>query len=236
MGTWVPESARKPSVGSLTSWVQKWQKNEIFEAIQAVGLNPREFDLENDGAEVRVRHKWSASCFTIGGGPGHYVCANIVGDAPTFGPLDAFSWQAVLPRIRRWLEDVKRDLETPDLWAELQRQAELFGASSEDVIENTPFNQGEQNVIAERLQELAEHASRTYSLTAAQMRVLEAKLDYLVNAARRLGRKDWLNVCAGVILGYILAASLPPEAAHNMFLGLLQAIGHLYGFPALPPG
>jgi hypothetical protein len=30
--------------------MQKWKKNEIFEAIQAVGLDPKEFDLEDAGA------------------------------------------------------------------------------------------------------------------------------------------------------------------------------------------
>jgi hypothetical protein len=66
------------------------------------------------------------------------------------------------------------------------------------------------------------------------MRALDAKLDYLVNAARRLGRKDWLNVCAGAILGFILAVALPPDAARGILLGLLQTIGHLYGLPEPP--
>ena len=109
-----------------------------------------------------------------------------------------------------------------------------FGAISDDVTENTPFTPDEQNEIAARLQALAEHARRTYSLSAAQMRALDTKLDYLADAARRLGRKDWLNVCAGAILGYILSASLPPEAARDMFLGLARAIGHLWGLPDLP--
>ena len=66
------------------------------------------------------------------------------------------------------------------------------------------------------------------------MLVLDVKLDYLVNAARRLGRKDWLIVCAGVILTLIIGAVLPPSAPRDMFLGLLRAIGHLYGLPDLP--
>jgi hypothetical protein len=114
-------------------------------------------------------------------------------------PFEVYSWHAIIPRIGRWLEDIKRDLETPDLWAELQREAELLGAYSDDVTENTPFTADEQKEIAGRLQEFAEHARRTYSLSGAQMRVLDAKLDYLVNAARRLGRKDWRNVFIGAI-------------------------------------
>jgi hypothetical protein len=100
-------------------------------------------------------------------------------------------------RISRWLQDVKRDLKTPDLWAELQREAELLGANFDDVTENSPFTSDEQNEIAGRLRELADHARRTYSLSEAQIRLLDAKLGYLVGAAGRLGRIDWLNAFAG---------------------------------------
>jgi hypothetical protein len=66
------------------------------------------------------------------------------------------------------------------------------------------------------------------------MQVLNAKLDYLVGAAGRLGRIDWRNVFAGAILGFILSAALPPESARQIILELLRAIGHLFGHPALP--
>jgi hypothetical protein len=227
------QPTREPSVGSPTSLLLKWMKNDIFQAIQTVGLDPKEFDLEDDGDEARIKHKWSASCFTVDRKAGNYAARYVVGDGPEW-PTDASSWQASASRISTWLAEVKRDLETPDLWAELQREAKLLGANADDVAENTPFTPDEQKEIAVRLRALAEHARRTYSLSAAQMRALDAKLGYLVDAARRLGRKDWLNVCAGAILGYILTALLPPEAARDMFLGLLRAIGHLYGLPDLP--
>ena len=41
--------------------LQKWHANNIFEAIKEVGLDPREFDLKDSGAEVRIKHKWSES-------------------------------------------------------------------------------------------------------------------------------------------------------------------------------
>jgi hypothetical protein len=212
-------------VGSPTSLLQKWMRNDIFQAIQAAGLDPKEFELEDDGSEARIKHKWSASCFIIARKSGYYSSRYVVVDGPEW-PADTYSWQASAARVSAWLAEVKRDLETPDLWAELQRESQLLGANADDV--------AEQKEIVARLQALAEHVRRTYRLSASQMRALDAKLDYLADAARRLGRKDWLNVCAGAILGYILTAMLPPEAARDMFLRLLQAVGHLYGLPHLP--
>jgi hypothetical protein len=215
------------------SQLKKWQRNLIVEAIQTVGLDPRQFDLEDDNSQVRIKHKWSPSCFTIRPEGMGYDVSYVVGDGIDW-PVSAYSWQTIPTRIRSWLEDVKRDLETPDLWAALQRETQLLGVISGDITENTPFTPDEQSEIAARLQALAEHARRTYSLSAAQMRTLDEKLDYLADAARRLGRKDWLNVCAGAILGYVLTASLPPESARDMLLGLARAIGHLWGLPDLP--
>jgi hypothetical protein len=212
---------------------EKWKRNQIFEAIQAVGLDPRDFDLEDGDAEFRVKHKWSDSCFIVGGDATHYVGRHITGDGPVW-PYDAYSWEAVLTHVGPWLRFLKLDLETPDLWSELQREAELLGGVSNETNANTPFTPEEQKEIARRLQELAEYARRTYSLSEPTMQVLNAKLDYLVGAAGRLGRIDWRNVFAGAILGFILSAALPPESARQIILELLRAIGHLFGHPALP--
>jgi hypothetical protein len=139
-------------------------------------------------------------------------------------------------RIGGWLREVKDDLETPDLWAELRRETELLGVNSEDFTDNTPFSPAEQKVIAGRLQQLAEHARRAGSLSEMQIRVLEAKLAYLAKATGRLGRIDWRNAFVGAIAAFILAAALPPKSARALILGLLRVIGHLYGLPELPGG
>jgi hypothetical protein len=219
--------------GSSTSRLQKWMKNQIFEAIQAAKLNPIDFDLRDEQAEFRIKHRWSESCFVVDGDPGKYVGRKVVGDG-TDWPFEAYSWEAVITRIRSWLGEVRRDIETPDLWAELQRETALLGANSVDVTENTRFTSDEQEEIALRLQEFSEFARRTYSLSEAQMQALDAKLDYLVDAARRLGRIDWRTALAGVILIYVLTAALPPESARDIFLQFFRALGHFCGFPELP--
>src|ERR1700730_7080646 len=118
--------------------LQKWQTNRIFEAIQSVGVSPQEFEFEDRGAEVRLKHKWSESCFVFGGNAGHYRGHSVVGDGIDW-PYDAYSWQSLMRRFSGWVKDVKNDLDTPDLWAELQRDARLLGSVSGESRENTPF-------------------------------------------------------------------------------------------------
>jgi hypothetical protein len=57
-------------------------------------------------------------------------------------------------------------------------------------------------------------------------------MDYLITAAGRLGRKDWLTVYIGAILSFILGAALPSESVHGLLLTSLRAMGLL--FPELP--
>jgi len=225
------KSGRKSTKESPAPLLQKWQRNNLFEAIQAAGLEPRDFNLADSGTEVQIKHKWSESIFIIGGGPGHYVGHYVVGDSPSW-PYDAYSWQTSTTRVSTWLQGVKRDLETPDLWAELRREVHLLGVGSNEATENTLFTQDEQKQIAEGLRGLAKQVSDASSLSEVQKQILNEKIDYLVDCSRRLGRKDWLNTFIGVILGYLLSTALPPDVAHGIFSTCLRAIGLLY--PELP--
>jgi hypothetical protein len=225
------KSGRKPKKKSPTPLLHKWQRNVVFEAIQAVGLDPIDFDLADSGAEVQIKHKWSESIFIIGGGPGHYVGRHVVGDGPDWS-YDAYSWQALATRVSTWLQEVKRDFETPDLWAELRREVHLLEVASNEVTENTPFTQDEQKQIAARLQGLAKHLSDASPLSEAQKQIFNVKLDYLVDGSRRLGRKDWLNIFIGVTLSFLLSTAFPPDVARGIFSTCLRAIGLLY--PELP--
>jgi hypothetical protein len=42
--------------------LEKWKKNNLVETMQTVGLDPLQFELEeNDGGQVRIKHKCSPS-------------------------------------------------------------------------------------------------------------------------------------------------------------------------------
>lgn len=225
------KSTKKPQSESSSRRLQKFKRNQIFDAIKGAGLDPKEFDIEDGDAEVQIKHRWSESHFIVGGDAGQYVGSYVTGDWPA-SPYDAYSWESVMQRVKTWLTFVKLDLETPDLWAELRNEAVLFGPAFGEGAANTRFTNDERSEIAQRLQEAVQHARQTYSLSEAQMQVINAKLDYLVNAAGRLGRVDWLNTCVGAMLGILFTAALPPEAVRQILLTVLRGVVQF--FPALP--
>jgi hypothetical protein len=207
--------------------LQKEQKNEIFTAIQAVGLDPRDFDLDDFDGKVRIKSKRSESYFIVSRESGYYVGQYLVGDGMVW-PTNPSSWETLMPRISAWLEKVKRDLDTPDLWAELRRETQLLGADLSVVTKNTPFTADEQKEIARRLEEAAKHLREAHLLSMAQMQALDEKIDYLIKASSRLGRKDWLIMFMGVIFSFIFSAALASESARTIFTTFLRGIGLLY--------
>lgn len=129
------------------------------------------------------------SPFSSLGGFGNFVARYVAGDSPVT-ELSAYSWPAQMNLVKNWLADVGRDIEMPDLWDGLLRQTELLEGVSEETLENTPFTPGERDEILRQLNQVREYAKDTYALSEPQLTDLDAKLDYLVEAASRLGRKD----------------------------------------------
>jgi hypothetical protein len=216
----------------------KWQRNAIFDAIGAGGLEAAECSFVYDDVAWRITHLASGSSLAIEGAPGPYNVTAVVGEDPSL-PSKYYTWPNVEERVQRWAREVKRDVDTPDLWAELRgRQGILSGPGYED-IQNTPFAPDEQAEILERIRQIKEFVHKAYSLSAVQLSSIDAKLDDIASAARRVGRKDWLLMFSGVILSVILTDLLAREVVWDIFTMALNGLGHLFvdlgGPPQLPP-
>ncbi len=218
--------------------LEKWKRNLVFQAIKAVGLDPGEVEWDGEDGQSPLRHSSSESYFIFDGDARRYVGSYRVGKELQPWPYEFYTWPSLMQRVEGWLREVKSDLETPDLWAELRREREMLGGVPDEAVQNTPFTQEEQAEIAKQLREIKEYAKKTYSLSEAQRMLLEARLDYLQEAASRLRRIDWRNALVGAIFGYIFAAALPPEAARDIFKVALGALAHLFAhpIPELPSG
>lgn len=211
----------------------KWKRNGIFKAVTAGGLDPAECSFDYDDEAARITHRPSGAYFLLEGNPGPWKVTTVVGDLPPWD-VGAYIWPDVEDKARRWAEDVRRDVDTPDLWAELQRDRELLTGARYDDVENTPFSQAEQAEIAEQLRQIKGYAKQNYSLSQAQLASFERKLDFIQAAAARMGRRDWQHLLVGVMLGVIVQDLVPADVVQHTFAMLLQALTHLFA-PQLPP-
>jgi hypothetical protein len=217
--------------------LDKFQKNEIFGAITEAGLAPVDFELSLDPYEGNtvLDHKRSGASFVIGeeGRSGISISFEVAD-----GPRQYRSVDEWLPMVKSWLTVLKRDLETPDLWAVLQQQQTMLDSPAGDPVENTPFTAEEQQQIAQQLDEVRAYVKETYELSGDQTRLLEGHLDYLQDATSRMGRVDWRNAVTGVLLGTVVNAALPGDAVRDALRMLLRSVGHMFGhpMPELPIG
>lgn len=210
----------------------KWQRNAIFEAVVKGGLDARECTFDYDDATARITHMPSGSYFLLEGDAGRYTATAIVGDGPSW-PSDSFIWTNVQDRVQRWAEEVKGDVETPDLWAELQREREILTGARYQDVENTPFTSDEQAEISEQLRQIKELMQG--SLSEVQMRSLEQRLGEIEAAAGRIGRKDWLLLFLGAMFTELVTGVLPPEAVQRIVTMGLHGLDQLFGGGAMPP-
>ena len=220
--------------------MEKWQRNVIYEAVVAGGLYPRECTFDYGDAGARITHVPTANYLLLEGGPTVYTAKAVVGESEKW-PVGLHTfWVEVKQRVQAWAKEVKEDAETPDLWAELQREREVLTGARYDEVENTPFTSHEQAAIAEHLRQTKEWVTRTYSLSDAQILHLEAKLDDIATAAGRMGRKDWTLLVCDALLGTFVQGILPPEAVQDILRMTLDGLGYLFGGeggpPQLPPG
>jgi hypothetical protein len=207
----------------------KQQRNEVFRAVVAGGLDPVECDLTlaADGS-WKITHISSGSFLTFSYEYSVFSGNGRIPDGPPVG-FQGPDWSAIVRGVERWAARVKETTETPDLWAEFQRGKELLSDAQDASSANTPFTSSEQVSIAQQLREIKEYVRQTHSLSDEQLSLVEARFDQAEAASRHLGRKDWLLLFYGVIFTLIITDLLTPAVAQHILMMALHGLEHLFG-------
>lgn len=136
------------------------------------------------------------------------------------------SWEGQLSLVENWLTNLKREFQAPDLWSLVSEQTSLVQAASADS-PNTPFSTAEIKKISDGLREVQAYIEKTHRLDEQKHALLESRLGYLMDAAHRQGRQDWLHVAIGVLSTVVVGLAMAPDQAKEIFRfvgSLLQAI------------
>jgi hypothetical protein len=220
----------------------KRQRNAIFETLAANGLDPASCALQDPASRAAtvasLRHEASGSSFTLW--PDHdqagkYGASMSVGSAD-FGRRSACDWQELMGSLVGWAKEIRYETETPDLWAELQQVPEILAAAQSAEQTNTPFTPDQQADVSRRIDQVKDIVRRENpELTAEQRSAIEETLNEIKEATTRVGRKDWVMLANGALLGLIVNDLVPPHVVQGMFSLLITGIGHIFGFGGPPP-
>ena len=110
------------------------------------------------------------------------------------------SWTSAMKECRLWLQRLKREVDAIDTFDSLIAQGNLIQAAAQSTA-NTPFTLDEQTTLFERLDEIEKRIAETHSLGSQEREYLASQMEYLKEASRRVGRKDWFLIFAATLAG-----------------------------------
>jgi hypothetical protein len=219
----------------------KAERNGLWRAIVAGGLEPGDCDLKSSPTNLMITHSLSASFLKIRtprtrGGAHYqnadgariwpkYVIDSRVGSDPASGGL-VFDWDETTEMVQAWARAVRNYSETPDLWEfrfdsrPLQEAYEIGG--------NSLFSAAEQSLISRHIQEIKESVKENFELSGEQLQRIEARLDEAEEASRRLGRKDWILLLSGAVFSLILTDLITAQVAEHILMMVVHGLGHLF--------
>jgi hypothetical protein len=232
----------------------KPQRNAVLQAIKDVGLQLANFRWGEKLTEVAqhggppffvqvLEHEptGAAFAFDLDAEYGHHYAMFRPGRQGPPEGINAGDWPTELGYVRDWLQLVKAEHETPDLWAEVGKERELAGATGPGMgaAGETLFTPEERQVIAVQLREIKELIVGAAALNAAQIEELDERIEYVAAASHRLARRDWAGIFLSTIFSFAIEHSLGSPLVAEVLRLAAHGLGHLFGsggFPELPGG
>jgi len=226
------------------------ERNALFKAISEQEMDPAEFELKSDG--TGLEHPATGSWFRVGereaGVPFSVIFRHTARQRgapvkPTYwvtwnvsdGP--GKEWAACSPlaleqEVQEWATEVKYVASEPDRWADLRTVRELLTVSDST---NERFTAEEHSAIAGRIDQVKQQVQQNPDLSADQVKAVEQKLDELVDASKRVGKKDWRVMLYGYAFGMIANDAVPPHLVQSIIMTVAHGLGHILGIGGAPP-
>lgn len=214
------------------------QKMEFFNIVKQTGLNPADFEWTEQESNwmkkvviSKVAHRPSNYFYIFdlrdNGFAAKYSPAN--DKAIDYDFFDY--WEEQFNNACNWLVYLKREIEAFDPWTAITQESALINATNSND-SNTPFSTSEKSYIISGINEI-----KQYLLTAHKLdpELIESRLNYLIEASDRVGRKDWINILLSTMIAIVVAAALPPETTREIFRFVGGVLSQIFHQPLLLP-
>ena len=219
------------------------QKNNVFAVIQSAGLNPSDFAWVEWGSRFGggytvpvLLHSSSGYSFQFDRHPQKGQCVSFSPGDGKFEESEIVSqWYQVVDRLEYWLKCLEAEVTQPELWETIVSEKRLITNVQPGASDDAPFNRDELKRIDKSLGEMKLYLASTQNLNEQQTRIVNARLDYLGEAARRMGRKDWIVLVTGVLTNIAVSAAFAPSTTHELFRFAGQVLNWIFSHKLFLP-
>ena len=207
--------------------ILKSQKKQIFELTVLHGLNPSNFKLaleKSENGSLRVsclNYKNSEYFFKFdfNSDDRYFVCyyspgANRILEKSGWEE----SWTGIIGHVKKWLVALMREISTPDPWEEIEKYIPGAEVGLEDEEKNTPFTFEQVEHIEKSISRLKTEINKKYKFSDEQDKLIQSKLNYLIDRAKKIGRIDWKNIFMGTIITIMANLALNPQQAKSLWV------------------
>ena len=183
--------------------------------IRKAGLNPLDFKFsekemtQSDGSGSLGGVRMNL-CHQVIHEPSGYGCLFAPysvyfspGDISLHANQRVLNWDQSISTVAAWLKNLKREIDSPDLWASLIQEMELLGLESSERLTRRLIWKSKLR-SSELFDEIRVYITSTYCLAEEPLRRVHAKLDYLIDASTRVGRIDWKNIFVSSLIALAL--------------------------------
>jgi hypothetical protein len=214
----------------------KSQRNTLLDILRGANFDPADFEWREEAVVEHNDQTWAV------GGLESRVSKLIhvsTGYSIIFGRLKVMyspgttrkleeeehhdDWQRRYQSFRAWLSCLRKEVDTPDLWAIVAQERALSDAASSG-LENRAFTELERAKVLEGIEELKSAVLAVKIYQTEQTDFIDGQFEYLRDSSGRLGRKDWINVAFSVMINLATNLALDPIKAQ----GILAIGGALF--------
>jgi hypothetical protein len=126
--------------------------------------------------------------------------------------VPVFTWLDVLESVTLWAKRLAEELLVADPWEDLAALRAGFLPPTDQMTSNDSFTMREASIINEKLRHLEQQIASEFARNDDDLAVIKSKLEYLIGAMDRQGKKDWLHTSIGVFA--TMAMSIGVSAAN----------------------
>jgi len=126
-------------------------------------------------------------------------------------------WSTVTKQFSTWAKRIQKELTEPDPWLLLRQGNILLGEIPLDKEGGEGFDEHELRRLHEFTQRIRQFLISEARPNTEQLNLIEERLHYLQESAKRQNKKDWAHTAIGITVTIAVGLALSPDQAHRLF-------------------